>query len=136
MQNNDYLTVDIMPKKTRFNRFFYPERLNGLKKKFKGLCYLYDLPARKQTVIQKHPERFKIEMCGNSPTRALLFGPMAIGGVLSFVTFISILSLPIYEEGENFQWWIPILSFSWNLFFLNLLPITESYIPKKQIYFD
>ena len=79
MQNNDYLTVDIMPKKTRFNRFFYPERLNGLKKKFKGLCYLYDLPARKQTVIQKHPERFKIEMCGNSPTRALLFGPIIIG---------------------------------------------------------
>lgn len=136
MQNNDYLAVDIMPKKTRFNCFFYPERLNSLKDKFKGLCYLYNLPARKQKIIQKYPERYKVEMCGNSPARALLFGPMAIGGVLSFVTFISILSLPIYEEGEKFQWWIPMFSFSWNLFFLNLLPITESYIPKKQIYFD
>ncbi|MBB1471360.1 hypothetical protein H5232_23560, partial [Pseudoalteromonas sp. SG41-5] len=54
MQNNDYLAVDIMPKKTRFNRFFYPERLNSLKDKFKGLCYLYNLPARKQKEIQKH----------------------------------------------------------------------------------
>ncbi|WP_259400183.1 hypothetical protein [Pseudoalteromonas sp. SG41-5] len=39
-------------------------------------------------------------------------------------------------SNEPFQWWIPILTFSWNLFFLNLLPITESYLPKKQIYFD
>jgi hypothetical protein len=134
MQNNDYLTVDIMPKKTRFNRFFYPERLNGLKKKFKGLCYLYDLPARKQTVIQKHPERFKIEMCGNSPARVLLFGPIIIGFVLSLLLLLSCIVMTYSDE--PYHWWVPILTFSWNLFFLNLLPITESYIPKKQIYFD
>ncbi|MBB1344303.1 hypothetical protein H5158_22195, partial [Pseudoalteromonas sp. SR45-6] len=134
MQNNDYLAVDIMPKKTRFNCFFYPERLNSLKSKFKGLCYLYGLPARKQKAIQKHPERYKIEMCGNSAARALLFGPMAIGGVLSFIFFLSCIVMTYSDE--PYHWWVPALTFSWNLFFLNLLPITESYLPKKQIYFD
>ncbi|MBB1344414.1 hypothetical protein H5158_22830, partial [Pseudoalteromonas sp. SR45-6] len=88
MQNNDYLAVDIMSKKTRYNRFFYPERLNSLKKKFKGLCYFYDLSTKKQKVIQKHPERYKIEMCGNNSARVILFGPIIIGFTLSLILLI------------------------------------------------
>ncbi|MBH0052528.1 hypothetical protein I6F45_21175, partial [Pseudoalteromonas sp. SWYJZ19] len=134
MQNNDYLAVDIMPKKTRFNCFFYPERLNSLKEKFKGLCYLYDLPSKKQKAIQKRPERYKVEMCGNNSVRVILFGPIIIGFTLSIILLICCL-VATYSK-DPFQWWIPMLTFSWNLFFLNLLPLTDSYIPKKQIYFD
>ena len=135
MQNNNYFGVGIMPKKTKFNRFFEYRSIKNIYHEFKGLCFLYDwLDTNK--LYENQREKYKVVPCGNNPIKAILFGPMAIGAVLSLITLISILSLPFYDEGEKFQWWIPLVTFCWNLFFLNLLPITARYIPDRVMYLD
>ncbi|MBB1396102.1 hypothetical protein [Pseudoalteromonas sp. SG44-8] len=136
MQKNNYLGVGIMPKKTKFNRFFEAYRIINEGSEFRGLCFFRRWLNQDRRIYANKKEQYKIAPCGNNPIKAILFGPMAIGAVLSFLTLISILSLPFYDEGENFQWWIPLVTFCWNLFFLNLLPITARYIPDKMMYLD
>lgn len=42
MQKQNYLGVGIMPKKTKFNRFFEYRSIKNTYHEFKGLCFLYD----------------------------------------------------------------------------------------------
>ncbi|MBB1291490.1 hypothetical protein [Pseudoalteromonas sp. SR41-4] len=134
MQNNDYLAVDIMPKKTRFNCFFYPHKIKERYKKFKGLCYLYNWIDTDMHLVETQPQRYRSFKCGNDPIKTLFFGPMAIGFTLSLLFVISCV-VATYSD-EPYQWWVPLLTFSWNLFFLNVLPVTFRFTSKKIIYFD
>ena len=136
MKKNNYFGVGIMPKKTKFNRFFEAHRIINEGSEFRGLCFFRRWLNQDRRIYANKKEQYKIVPCGNNPIKAILFGPMAIGAVLSLVTLISILSIPLYDEGERFQWWIPLVTFCWNLFFLNLLPITARYIPDKMMYLD
>ena len=136
MQNNNYFGVGIMPKKAKFNRFFEAHRIINEGSEFRGLCFFRRWLNQDRRIYAIKKEQYKIVPCGNNPIKAILFGPMAIGAVLSLITLISILSLPFYDEGEKFQWWIPFFTFLWNLFFLNLLPTTARYIPDRVMYLD
>ena len=88
MQKNNYLGVGIMAKKTKFNRFFEYRSIKNIYHEFKGLCFLYEwLDTNK--VYENQREKYKLVPCGNNPIKAILFGPMAIGAVLSLLLLIA-----------------------------------------------